>query len=1024
MLRFYCSEEQSKGGTTEGFAATATSNGGAGLWRWQLHNTPPVPVSGPLARRTTKPELSLSLVGRFSDAASVRCVTFSDSTNRSGNLRCAFGLATGRVAVTAIGSEYPNIAISNNINTSLNANVNTANSPNILPVVCEFAAPGSSRACLALAHSADSSLLLALYAKVRAEPTLLVYDTSSTSSAPLVQLSVENASSIAWFPNSHKTFLAGVSGKQIKIFDIRDPSTPNSGAAIATRFSNGVCVDSFDDRRFASFGIESSAVSIWDLRKTNDPVLSLDIGPAQSKSQKLFVGSIEWCPIHKDVLFAGAKDGSCAVVWNLYSAHPTLPNIPPFAPSRSSSTNSNSNSETASSPPSRSQLGYSLSVFGDIDIGTLTAVPVLHKEQRITFNNNTNIITSAPASFAYLPATLDLIVCMDPENGKITTQAVNFQPIAKWSAGGPDLTAAFGRSIVTKTFAYSEFENSDSEEEISNIIKQRAIDGYMLDILIRLVPIYFGKIKSNIALLQRKKYEDSSNLLAQTWKFLQTMNQTSELFVFNGKQYAFSGIVILIQDALADQADAYDSQTAGYAVGDARTEDYTQNNFQTNQTILASYFSTHSSEFRTIALKMCNRFFVDDFQLEQKLTSLEKSGDFEEAAGFALFYSSSLTRALQSLNSSKDDKLRLIAATISSHLKSTISPVNTAPDTFITLCQDLSNSLKSPHLRVIFTLLSNAGSWKKTLLTEISGFPIADTVAIALRYLNDSELLEFIKVLKTRILSGKSGSGGGVENLNEVILVCGILEADGADALQMYINATGDFQSALLLGLSGASLSANVSHQIGAVAFVIDERVLGWLDMYRDLLDQWQLYHERANLDIAWSKITRNYIVNVCLDSPPTSAAELSRVHMEHRQQQQQQSQIHIRCNFCGMPISQSNNMSASSFSSSNLNPYGGLVGSIAANISGVTPGKKIGNISARNINGAGIRSADGGAPASDGMLSLLSPRNSKIDQQMRDYQDSTVGSRGVRHVDMEDTLCTCMNGFRHIPPAQFLVVI
>ena len=75
----------------------------------------------------------------------------------------------------------------------------------------------------------------------------------------------------------------------------------------------------------------------------------------------------------------------------------------------------------------------------------------------------------------------------------------------------------------------------------------------------------------------------------------------------------------------------------------------------------------------------------------------------------------------------------------------------------------------------------------------------------------------------------------------EGILLTG-LTPRGDDLAAAYVNRTADVQSATILFA-----------QVVPKKFK-DERAEMWRETYRDLLDVWQLWHERATFDIACRK--------------------------------------------------------------------------------------------------------------------------------------------------------------------------
>lgn len=98
-----------------------------------------------------------------------------------------------------------------------------------------------------------------------------------------------------------------------------------------------------------------------------------------------------------------------------------------------------------------------------------------------------------------------------------------------------------------------------------------------------------------------------------------------------------------------------------------------------------------------------------------------------------------------------------------------------------------------------------------------SGLPLAERVAVALRYLSDKTLRTFLE----RNTDACIASG----NLEGLVLT-GLTES-GLALLQNYVDRSGDVQSAAI-----------------AASFVFparldDARAQRWVESYRDLLDSW-----------------------------------------------------------------------------------------------------------------------------------------------------------------------------------------
>jgi hypothetical protein len=179
------------------------------------------------------------------------------------------------------------------------------------------------------------------------------------------------------------------------------------------------------------------------------------------------------------------------------------------------------------------------------------------------------------------------------------------------------------------------------------------------------------------------------------------------------------------------------------------------------------------------------------------------------------------------------------------------------------LCRNLSFQLQDGFLRALFGLLASEGNWT-LVLNESTSLSLSDRMIIALRFLDDQALSLFISKWVPKLQ--KQGRIDG-------ILLTG-WTTEGLDLMEAYLDRSGDIQTIALL-----LVRQNCPP---------DPRISMWIDTYRDMLDQWQLFKTRALLDIFCNQRNRN------IENIP--------------------SQIFIRCNFCNQTISQGSKPKKSGF--------------------------------------------------------------------------------------------------------------
>jgi hypothetical protein len=177
-----------------------------------------------------------------------------------------------------------------------------------------------------------------------------------------------------------------------------------------------------------------------------------------------------------------------------------------------------------------------------------------------------------------------------------------------------------------------------------------------------------------------------------------------------------------------------------------------------------------------------------------------------------------------------------------------------------------------PHARMLVTWLSTQ-DWLETMQDE--PIPLAEKLAIALRFFDDSELLHFIDKLIREAKQHGELHGLMLTGINK----------DAIEILQAYVDSTGDIQTAAMVSALAPQLyirelyprghernqirtrrvstSTHWSADDGSTSSMeglspvydthsetIRRVIQGWIDVYRDLLDGWRLFHHRSQFDI------------------------------------------------------------------------------------------------------------------------------------------------------------------------------
>ncbi|GAA5903242.1 Sea4p [Sporobolomyces salmoneus] len=291
---------------------------------------------------------------------------------------------------------------------------------------------------------------------------------------------------------------------------------------------------------------------------------------------------------------------------------------------------------------------------------------------------------------------------------------------------------------------------------------------------------------------------------------------------------------------------------------------------------LEHVFAISSSAFkdqRKLALQVCGIEW--ELPVEVVCADFEKSGEYEAAAKHA-FFSGQLEKSMNYLRLCKDRELRMLAPILAAYLAQRNSSRDGSESTYAELCQSLSLStdIDVPWVRALFAFLAS-GEWRE--VGNEMGLPLRDRVAVALRFLSDSELVSFLKELENESLSF-----GDLE----AVLLFG-LRNDGLTLLSNYVDRTSDVQTA---ALAYSFVSPGLIRN--------DLRVIRWIETYRSQLDQLRLWTDRAKFDSARGVRARAAMEQSRLAGKPAEANEVANMLRRIAP-----AQVVVRCHFCSTNV-------------------------------------------------------------------------------------------------------------------------
>ncbi|CAL1705967.1 unnamed protein product [Somion occarium] len=265
--------------------------------------------------------------------------------------------------------------------------------------------------------------------------------------------------------------------------------------------------------------------------------------------------------------------------------------------------------------------------------------------------------------------------------------------------------------------------------------------------------------------------------------------------------------------------------------------------------------ATNKLAQRQLALYLCGWNLAED-DLAHAIKRWEKEHKHSQAACWLVF-TKQYKAAVELLMRSRDETHHMMSGMLAALVPSSSSKNNELREH----CERLVIRLHDPYLRALLTHLTVNDDWAEVLSEE--ALPLRERLAIAFQFLNDKEVTAYLR----RIID-RCSHHGDIEGL----IVTG-LTPQGMDIVQAYVDTTGDLQT--------AAIFSNLNP-----ARARDPRSERWLDRYRDLLDQWKLFHFRCQLDIDRGQILQEAI----------QQNEIAPFEWTPRQ-------IVLRCNYCNKPF-------------------------------------------------------------------------------------------------------------------------
>jgi hypothetical protein len=687
---------------------------------------------------------------------------------------------------------------------------------------------------------------------------------------------------------------------------MRDALKPvNSVGAHSSKAIYGVCVDPHRDHCIATFS-EEATIKLWDTRVFKEPVMQLT-APGNSANNKIV--QIAWCPTRGAGLLGSiSKDENVVRVWNVNSGMliqdeeharlfptntstasrsgsmpaPSLssktPQVSITAPTPISATANSASSAAVSASSSSSSTAAQLSVAAQTskpaspgpkdgrsamfassdvyDIGTeivsgfswhpskgqmlsvsansVIDIMNLHEPIPLSFSSRSRLCFSSQKMMLEGPILMkpfsNAALASPPFQGaplSNKTAAPTSTPISSATPVGVTSPTASQNSQVHGSlsslptspahpslasdggFIYTSNPNGphiDAAIERDEALKgRRDISLVMFE---RAVCGYGGDAKANRQLVC--SFENPE--LEYVWNWLNDMK-----FNLAKKASEFKGIYALMTQSKNTQPSKIE-ETMTF-------QDPTP--VPAAITALRAKYPVYSSPERTFCLKMCGWGFASSSELASALEGSEQRGKLARSVALAVFHLD-FNQALQMLRTNHSylaNDLKLVSLALAGFADSTSSVGWKAA------IEPLRSQISDSYLAAVLAFLcsANADYWEVLYETDMT---LRDKLAFACRFYDDDKLAAFLERTKVQVVGQGRLTGLLLTGIDSV--------GGGVDLIQNYIDRTSDIQTAALL----------LSHISSRKIKDPRNRILLWTHIYRQLLDKWGLWTERAKFDV------------------------------------------------------------------------------------------------------------------------------------------------------------------------------
>lgn len=721
--------------------------------------------------------------------------------------------------------------------------------------------PPQSRSCNSMSFNEEGILALG-YERARQENSIQIYDVSHLQSSNGAALPIcnyvqnESVTSLSFCPTETKNFVAG-SYKLLREFDIRSPTPVYQ---LATRCTMNITVDPYDQYIFASTADDGS-LALWDRRKLNDSSIlnNVQLHPTAVLNEtpilqfnKLLTDSqrrtnglpYRFSTVRRGELSA-LFDGELVKRWqicsvppsrdemdqyeessNLNKSDPTLKNNKPYNTLFVSNVSDvKTKYERVISydyaPSPKLECGIDLVCMRQS--GNLYKMSVSETQKVVKFNVYNDIAFSG-AHGTLMKIVDDVEIPIDSSNSK------------------NKLIKKMSKVEISNSFNEEEDNDSDIDQKSDNIefygddlnnarlTTSAVLENDICTTMRRRATLGYGtNSENNMNILDKLQTFETQSLLKNAWKWIDISHEliSSGRMSYGDFDFGYLGVLGIWN------LENYYHNFSRYSGFRNITERDILNaakriiERRSNEVLLSH--PVYSKGKKEVQRRLAMYVIGWDFgisELEEKYESLTKRGNYERAAGWAIFHND-INRAVKILAESDIEKYKIMSTAIAAYHAFSKTEVN---NVWKEQCRELGGELDDPYLRAIFAFVAD-GNWWDVL--DETALPLRERLGVALRFLPDGDLDVFLNRIAELVIER-----GEIEG----IILTGITKR-GVDLLQSFVDRSSDVQSASLIAT------------FACPKYFDDERVDNWVDNYRSLLNSWNLFSVRARYDVARSKL-------------------------------------------------------------------------------------------------------------------------------------------------------------------------